>query len=127
DVPRTELLRDPRIRLRETLFERDLRLPSEHFTQAGVVAVPAPHALRLGEVVALVNGLACDGRDDVHQLVDRHHTVLSQVQRLAVIRPHQAVDALDAIVDVAVGARLIAVAPDFNRALVPGQRLPAAH
>ena len=41
-----------------------------------------------------------------------------EVQRLAVVGVHQAVDAFDAVVDVAERARLLAVAPDLDLAAV---------
>ena len=39
--------------------------------------------------------------DQVRKIVDRDETVLTEIQRLVIIGPHQSVDALDAVVDVA--------------------------
>src|SRR5437764_164012 len=72
------LLRSPGVSPREAGFKGDLRLPAEHFTQPRVVAVAAAHALGLGHIVALVNGLSRNRRDDVDQLVDRNQAILSQ-------------------------------------------------
>ena len=58
---------------------------------------------------------ACDIADDVGELVDRDHTVLAEVQGLGVIGAHEFVEAGDAVVDVAERARLLSVAPDFDR------------
>ena len=58
-----------------------------------------------------------DARDlgnDIRKLIDRDHAVLTEVQWLGIVRSHEFVDALDAVVDVAKRARLLAVAPDLD-------------
>ena len=69
-----------------------------------------------------LDGLAGDARHDVDQLIDRDHPILAEVQRLAEARTHEAVDSLDAIVDVAVRAGLQTVAPHLDLAAVGRQR-----
>ena len=49
--------------------------------------------------------------DDIRELVDCYHTVLTQVQRLSVVRPHEFVDTFDAVVDETKRPRLLAVTP----------------
>src|ERR1700738_5089223 len=105
---------DPSIGLCQSVFQRDLRLPLEDFTQTRVVAIAAAHALGLGDVIAFADPLAGDLRHDVHQFVDRNHAVLSEIDRLAMIALHQPVDTFDAVIDVAVRTGLLAVAPNFN-------------
>ena len=45
---------DPLVRERQSFSERHLGLPTQNLTESGVVAVPAPYPLRLGEVCRLV-------------------------------------------------------------------------
>src|SRR5437667_6074821 len=116
-----ELSPDPLVGPAEALLEADDRLPVQHLAQERVVAVPAAHALRLAQVVLLLDLLAGDLRDDVDQLVDRDHAILAEIERLAEVRAHQSVDALHAVVDVAVRARLLAVTPHVDDVLVLGQ------
>src|SRR5687767_10065925 len=105
----------------QSLFERNRRLPIQHFTQASVVAVAASYPLRLREVITLADFFARDLCDHVHQIVDREHPVLAQVDRLAMIAAHQPVDTFNTIVDVTVGPRLFTVAPYFDLINVVGQ------
>src|SRR5712691_9713564 len=116
-----ELLADPVVRPPEAFLEADDRLPAQDLAQARVVAVASSHALRLGQVVLLLDVLAGDLGHDVDQLVDRDHTVLTEVERLAKVRPHQPGDALHAVVDVAVGPRLLAIAPHVDHVLLLGE------
>src|ERR1051325_269444 len=99
-----ELAGDPVIGNVQSVFERNRRLPIQHFAQTRVVAVAASDALRLSDVVALADLLARDLRHDVNQLIDRDHTILAEVDRLAMIAAHQAIDTFDTIVDVTVRA-----------------------
>ena len=54
--------------------------------------------------------------DDIGQLVDSDHPVLAKIERFVVIRMHQAVPALNAIIDIAERAGLLAVAPNLDLA-----------
>ena len=72
------------------------RTPWGPGTCLGSIGISAMSAMRLGE------------------LVDREHPVLAEIERLAVVGAHQAVDALDAVVDVAERAGLLAVSPDLD-------------
>src|SRR5262249_26099534 len=121
-----QLAADPLVGPLEALLEANDGLPSEHRSQQRVVAVASPHALRLGQVVLLLDALARDLRHDVDELVDRDHAVLAEVERPAEVRPHQAINALDAVVDVAVRARLLPVAPHVDDVLVLSERDLAA-
>ena len=53
-------------------------------------------------------------RANLHHLVHRHHFVAADVQRLGVVGTRQAQDALDAVVDQAERARLLAIAPHLH-------------
>ena len=70
---------------------------------------------------------------DVGQLVDGHHSVPAEVERLGVVRVHEAVDALDTVVDVHERAGLLAVAPDLDgrvparSALLAAEELRVGH
>src|SRR4029453_11623411 len=121
-----QLALDPLVSARETSLQAHPRLPAQHLAQPGVVRVASADALRLGQVVALVNRLAGDIGDDVHQLVDGYQTVGAEVQRSPMVAAHQAIDPLDAVGDVTVRASLLAVAPHFDRLTVLGQRDLAA-
>src|SRR6185503_9183367 len=111
-----DLLLDPAIGLPDALFEAHLRLPAEHPPQPRVVGVAAAHALRAGDV-ALTQRDAGNLADDVGELVDRDQPIRTEIQRLAVVRCHQPLDALEAVADVAERSRLLAVAPDVDLAL----------
>src|SRR5436190_16803640 len=113
---RAELALDPPVGVCQPLLERNLRLPLQHRPEARVVAVPPADPLRLGQVVPAQDGLPRGAGHEVHQLVDRHQPVGTEVERLRVPRSHQPDDALDTVIDVAVGARLVAVAPDLDLA-----------
>src|SRR3712207_4607796 len=106
-----ELAGNPVVRDLQSIFERDRRLPLQHFAQTRVVAVATANALGLRDVVAFADALARDLRDDVYKLVDRDHPILPEVDRLSMMALHQAIDTFDTIVDVAVGTRLLSVAP----------------
>src|SRR5688572_20522702 len=105
---------DPTVGSSETFLERDLRLPGEHLTQAGVVAVAAADALRRRQIVPSPDLFPGDAGHHIHQLIDADQAVLAEIQRLPKVRLHQAIDALDAIVDIAVGASLLAVTPHLD-------------
>src|SRR5437016_6589707 len=113
---RAELALDPPVGVCQPLLERNLRLPLQHRPEACVVAVPPPHPLGLGQVVPAPDGFPRGAGHEVHQLVDRHQPVGTEVERLRVPRSHQANDALYTVFDVTVGACLVAVAPDLDLA-----------
>src|SRR6266436_436912 len=106
----------------QALFQRDLWLPFQHFTQTGVIAVAATHTLWFRDVVTLADALAGNPGNDVDQFVDRDHAVLSQIDRIAMIALHQPVNTFDTIVDVAIRSGLSTVSPDFNVVTIIGQR-----
>ena len=114
-----DLLLDPGIGALEAFFEGELRFPFEHFAQAGVIRIAAAHAHRPGD---MLDGDLDPGNlgNHVGQLVDGHHAVRAQVQRGDVIGTHQAVDAFQAIVNVAEGTGLLAIAPHLDL-VVAGQ------
>src|SRR3954462_15277556 len=87
---------DPFIRPRHPLFQRYPRLPAEHRAQAGVVGVPPAHSLR-SRNVPLDDGDARRRRDHVGKLVDRDQSVLPEIERLGMVRSHEAMDALHAV------------------------------
>src|SRR5262249_6390764 len=109
-----ELGPDPRIRLLEPRAQRDARLPPQNLSEQVVVAVATSHALRLRQVVALLQLLARDLGDHVDELVDGDELVGAEIDRLAEAGLHESVQALDAVVDVAEASRLFAVSPDVD-------------
>ena len=113
--------------VRQTDFERRAGLPAEHLPESRVVAVAPADPLRLGQVVPFVNGLSGNRSDDVDQPVDRDQAIGPEVQRLAVVRAHQPIDAADAVVDITVRTRLLAVAPHLDGVLLAGARDLAAN
>ena len=120
------LLLDPSIGGAEPVAEGRRRFPSEDLTQQRIVGVASPHSLRTRYVLRADVPLAGHLDDEVCQLVDGHHLVGAEVERLGVVGLHDAVDALDAVVDVAERPRLLPVAPDLDAAAVLGERHLAA-
>src|SRR5205085_4615916 len=108
-------------------FERDLRLPVKHFTQTRVVAVPASHTLGLRQIVTLTDRLAGETGDNLNQFIDRNHSILAQINWIAMVAAHQTINAFHAVVDVAIGAGLLTIAPDFNFIVAICQRHFAAN
>ena len=72
------------------------------------------------------NLLAGDCSHNIHQFVDTNEPILPEIDRLSVIGHHEAIDAFDAVVDVAIRARLIAVAPHLDLVAVARARDLAA-
>src|SRR5262245_738298 len=103
----------PAVGPRDAFFERDLRFPSENVAQPIVVGIASAHALWSRDV-PLRDGDAGRGRDEVGEGVDADQPVLSEIERLAIARLHQPVQAFDAVVYVAERSRLLAVAPDLD-------------
>src|SRR3989440_7581860 len=106
---------DPGIRVCEAIIEPSPWLPIQHLTQTAIIAISAPDALRLGDIVLLLEVLSRDPADEVDQLVDRHEMLRSQVDRLPVVGVHDPGQPLDAVPNVAETARLLAVPPDLDR------------
>src|SRR5918999_2207280 len=112
--PRRHLLLDPAVGRLEPLAERDRRLPSQHLTQPAIVGVTAANALGAVDVPQRDAVLARYVDDHPGKLVDRHHLVAAEIERLPVVRLHEPVDPLDAVIDVAERPRLLTVAPDLD-------------
>src|SRR5437660_12818770 len=121
-----ELVRDPVVSSFEPLFQGNLRFPLQHFAQARLVAVPTSDTLRLRFIVTLSNILAGETGDDVDQFIDRDHSILAQINWIAMVAAHQTINAFYAVVDVAIGAGLLTIAPDFNFIVAICQRYFAA-
>src|SRR5690606_37932407 len=113
------LLLDPAVGASDPFLQADLWLPAEHLAQAGIVRVAPAHALGTRDV-NLLDGDAGRIRDHVGQLVDGDQAVLAEVERLVVVRAHEAVDALHAVVDVAERPRLLTIPPDLHLR-IPGE------
>ena len=94
-----------------------------HLLDEGVVRVATADALGAGDVLD-GQGLLAKLEDKLRHLVHGDHLVRADVKRLLVVGHHQPQDALDRIVDVAEGARLLAVAPHLEL-LLRGDRLAA--
>src|SRR5438445_11099552 len=104
---------DPGIGPLQPFLERNRRLPAEHFPQLGIIRVAAADPLWTGDVL-LRHANASDLRDDVDQLVDGHHAVLPQIQRLRVVGVHKSSDSANAVVDEAEGTSLLTISPNFD-------------
>src|SRR5579871_2434519 len=113
----TELRRNlglnPGIRFCQAVLQADLRLPGQDLAQQAIIGVPAAYALRAAHVLQ-VELHTSNAANHVRELVDADHAVLPQVERLIEIRQHQPVNSADAIVDIAEGPSLLAIAPDFD-------------
>ena len=55
---------------------------------------------------------------NLNQLIDRDHAVLAKIDWIPVRRPHDAIDPLHTVVDIAVGTSLFSIAPDFDRVTI---------
>src|SRR5688572_21760200 len=104
-LPTCDLPGDPLVGWPQSLADRDRWLPAEHLTQPIVVRVAAPHTLGTGDVAERNPRLAGHVDDRSSQLVDRHHLFGPEVERASVVRLHEPVDSLDAVVHVAERAR----------------------
>src|SRR5918999_3551818 len=112
--PRPHLLLDPAVGGLQPLAQRDRRLPPQHLTQPAIVGVTAAHALGAVDMPQRDAVLTRHLDDHPGQLVDRHHLLAAEVERLLVVRLHEPVDPLDAVIDVAERPRLLTVAPDLD-------------
>src|ERR1700730_10579688 len=108
-----ELVLDPRICARQTFLERNLRLPAEDLAKQRVIGIAATDTLRTS-TVSLDDGNTGDSRNHVRQLVDTHHAVLAQIEWFWKVRPHELVDTLHAVVNVAKRSGLFPIAPDVD-------------
>mmetsp|Transcript_17233 Transcript_17233/g.50061 ORF Transcript_17233/g.50061 Transcript_17233/m.50061 type:complete len:245 (+) Transcript_17233:449-1183(+) len=108
-----ELALDPHVGALEPVLEGDAWAPAEHLLDEGVVRVAAAHALGPRDVL---DGelLALEGERHRRHVVHGDHLVRADVERLGVVRHHQADDALHGVVHVAEGAGLLAVAPHLE-------------
>ena len=70
----------------------------------------------------LLQGLFRHLGDHVHQLIDGDEHVGAQVQGIAPLGMHEAVDALNAVIDVHERPRLLAITPDLDLVAVLGER-----
>src|SRR5260370_31916511 len=109
-----DALCNPSVCWRTTLPQSYLRLPAQDRAQPRVIAVPSADPLRTRQIMAVLYRLAGDLSHDVDQLIDGHQLVRAEIERQAVVGPHDAKDSLDAIVDVHKRAGLPAIAPDLD-------------
>src|SRR5690606_14843013 len=65
---RIHLRRNPGVGRHDALAEGAAGLPAQHLAKPAIVAIAAPHALRLGNVVPFADGLARGFGDNVYQL-----------------------------------------------------------
>src|SRR5262245_6007929 len=109
-----DLIEDRLISWPQPVAERRRGRPSEQLPDQGVVAVAAADALR---GIATVDAAQLDSRnlfDDVHELIDRHRFIASEIERFVDVALHDAERALDTIVDVHEAPALPAVTPDLD-------------
>ncbi len=62
--------------------------------------------------------LARDVADDVDEIVDGHQFIGSKIEWRAMVGPHDAVNAFNAVIDVHERSRLLPVAPDLDLAVI---------
>src|ERR1700733_1866795 len=98
-----ELILDPRISASQAFLERNLRLPSEDLAKQSVIGIAATDTLGASNM-SLGDGNTSDPGNHVGQLVDTHHAVLAQIEWVWKVGPHELVDTLHAVVDVAEGS-----------------------
>src|SRR5919112_3011496 len=113
-LPSGHLLLYPPVGRLQAVAKRDGRLPSQHVAQSPVVGIAAPDALRTGHVSQRDAVLAGDLEDHPRQFIDGDDLFAAEVQRLVVIRVHQAANSLDAVVDIAERPGLFSVPPDVD-------------
>ena len=104
------------------MLEGDGRFPAKDLSQLGVVAVSPADTLRFGQVVALAQAFSGNLADQIHEFIDGHQPIGTQIERFAVVGTHQTDQAFDAIVHVHKRACLLTVAPDLDFGPVAGQR-----
>src|SRR6266480_1617127 len=109
-----QLAPDPTVRPLQALLEAHPRLPAQDLAEPRVVAVPPPHALGLVQVVRLEDRLVRGPRHDVDELVDADEPILTEVERPTEVGPHQAIDALHTVIDIAIRPCLLAIAPHLD-------------
>src|ERR1700690_2918351 len=120
-----ELLRDPGVRLLHARPQRSSRFPMQDPLDVGVVTVAACHALGSLQVVGALQSDSGDIFYHADQVVDGDELARTEIDRGGdqLFRVSDAVDTLDAIVDIAEASRLRAVAPDVYRVSARVDRL----
>jgi len=74
----------PDIGAAQALFQGKARFPTKHLAQASIVRITPAHALWAG-VMFLGDVDAGDVGHDIGLLVDGHHAILSEVERLVIV------------------------------------------
>src|SRR5690242_10820314 len=117
----TQFAGDPRVSDRQPFAQQNLWFPAKNLAKPAIVAVAAAYTLRTAQVVTLGQFLAGNIRDDIHQLIDGHQFVCTEVERVAIIGSHDADQAFHAVVNVHERTGLLAIAPYFDLAAVLSQ------
>src|ERR1041385_1324480 len=86
-----DLLFNPGIGSGQTFLQSYFRFPTQNLSQASVVRIPPANALRPGHVF-FTEPHARNVADNIRELVDADHAILTQIQRLMVVGLHQLVD-----------------------------------
>src|ERR1039457_5056706 len=102
----------------QSLLQSDGGFPTQHPTQAGIVAVPTTHALRSFKVVSLRDLFATDPRPHADQFVNRHEFIRSQIKRVAIVRSHDPDKSFHTIIHIHKRACLLAITPHFDLAII---------
>src|ERR1035437_4081683 len=105
----------------QSLLQPYGRFPTQYFTETSIVAVPTTHALRSPKVVSLRDLFASDPRHHVDQPVNRYEFIRSQIERVAVVRSHDAHKSFHTIIHIHKGACLLAIPPHFDLAVIFGE------
>src|SRR6201992_1958955 len=111
-----ELRCNPVVGWSDSFAQHDPRLPLQHRAQPRIVTVATAYALRFGEVVRQRDLLPGCFDYDFGELVDTDQFVGAEIERLFVIGPHDAMNALDAVIDIHERTGLLAVAPYLDLA-----------
>ncbi len=82
--PPREFRPDPGIRLAEPFHEWHPRFPPEKLAKPRRIAAPAPHPLRLVQIVDFLQMLSSDRADQVHEPIGGHDLIGPQVDRIIV-------------------------------------------
>src|SRR5262245_47296364 len=112
----SHLLVDPVVRLSQSVFQTYAGRPAKPFANQAIVTATPANTLRRVERVAPRQREPGDALHDVYELVDGHHLIAADIQRLIDLTRHQAQCSFKTVIDEGEAARLSSVAPDVDRA-----------
>src|SRR5438876_2606947 len=119
--PLRHLVVNPPVGLLQAVPQPSLRLPVQIPLDQRVVAVAPVHSFGRFQVISPFQLHARDLLDNVHQPVDRHQFITSEIDWLQYVAGQDRFCPFQAIVDIHETARLMSIPPDLN--LVPTGKL----